>query len=40
MALSVFKYSNYLPPCKKLEKVNESFLRKVLNYGWTDKSDL
>ena len=31
-ALSVFKYSNYLPPCKKLEKTNEPFLRKILNW--------
>ena len=29
--LSVFKYSNYLLSCKKLEKTNSRFLRKILN---------
>ena len=33
-ALPVLRYSNYLPPCKKLEKSNEPFLRKVLNWQW------
>ena len=26
--LSVFKYFNYLPSCKKSEKTNETFLKK------------
>ena len=29
-ALSVFKYSNYLPSCPKSEKTNMIFLRKML----------
>ena len=29
--LSLFKYSNYLLSCKKLEKTNSRFLRKILN---------
>ena len=28
-ALSVFKYSNYLTLCKKSEKTNDPFLRKM-----------
>ena len=35
-ALSVFKYSNYLPLCQKSEKTNEAFLRKIPNC-WTDR---
>ena len=33
---SVFKYSNYLPLCQKLEKTNMPFLSKMLNWrmGW------
>ena len=31
-ALSLFKYSNYLPWCQKSEKTNEPFLRKMLNW--------
>ena len=30
--LSVFKYSNYLPSCKKSEKTIEPFLRKMPNW--------
>ena len=30
-ALSLFKYSNYLTSCKKSEKNNDPFLRKMLN---------
>ena len=30
-AQSVFKYYNYLPSCKKSERTNEPFLRKMLN---------
>ena len=30
--LSVFKYSNYLPSCKKSEKTNVPFLRKMLKW--------
>ena len=30
-ALSVFKYSNYLPPCQKSEKSIEPFLRTMPN---------
>ena len=30
-ALSVFKHSNYLPLCKKLEKTKAHFLRKMLS---------
>ena len=29
---SVFKYSNYLPPCKKSGKTNDPFLRKMPNW--------
>ena len=29
-ALSIYKYSNYLPLCQKSEKTNEPFLRKLL----------
>ena len=36
--LSVFKYSNYLPSCKKSEKTNDPFLRKTLNWR-TDTPD-
>ena len=39
-ALSVFKYSNYLPSSKKNKKTNYPFLRKILNLrktGWTDR---
>ena len=35
-ALSIFKYFNYLPLCKKSEKTKEPFLRKNLNC-WTDR---
>ena len=38
-AVSVFKYSDYLPSCQKPEKSNEPFLRKILNWWmnrWTD----
>ena len=38
-ALSVFKYSNNLPLCQKLEKNNQPFLRKMANWRtdrWTD----
>ena len=31
-ALPVFKYSNYLTSCQKLEKTNELFLRKMPNW--------
>ena len=34
-ALSVFKYSNYLPSCPKSEKTNMIFLRKMLQ--WIDR---
>ena len=30
-APSVFRYSNYLPSCKKSEKSNDQFLRKIPN---------
>ena len=33
--LSVFKYFNYLPSCKKSEKTNETFLKKMTD-GRTD----
>ena len=39
-APSVFIYSNYLPSCKKSEKNNELFLRKMPNRltdRWTDR---
>ena len=36
LALSVFKYLNYLPLSQKAEKTNERFLRKILNC-WTDR---
>ena len=29
--LPVFKYSDYLTPCQKLEKTNQPFLRKMRN---------
>ena len=35
--LSVFKYSNYLSPCKKSEKTNEPFLEKRQTVGQTDR---
>ena len=35
-AVSGFKYSNYLPSCKKSEKTNASFLRKMPD-GQTDR---
>ena len=49
-ALSAFKHSSYLTSCPKSEKINEPFLRKILNWqmggqperwteGQTDKSD-
>ena len=34
--MSVFKYFSYLSLCQKLEKSNEQFLRKILNW-WTDQ---
>ena len=37
--LSVFKYFNYLPSCKKSEKTNETFLKEMTDGrtdGWTD----
>ena len=37
MALAVFKYSNYLPRCKKSVKTNNPFLIKMPNCWWTDK---
>ena len=36
-ARSVFKYSNYLPSCKKSEKTNELFLRKTQTDGRMDR---
>ena len=36
-ALSVLKYSNYLPLWKKSEKTNYQFLRKMLNDKQTDR---
>ena len=36
-ALSVFKYSSYLPSCKKSEKTNELFLRKTQTDGRMDR---
>ena len=30
--LSVFKYSNYLPWCKRSEKTNDPFMRKIPNW--------
>ena len=37
-ALLTFKYSNYLPSCKKSEKANDPFLRKkCLTEGRTDR---
>ena len=30
--LSMSKYSNYLPSCKKSKKTNDTFLRKMLNW--------
>ena len=38
-ALSVFKYSNYLPLCNKSEKTIMPFLRKMLNW-WMDGKTL
>ena len=35
--LSVFEYSNHLALCKKLEKINDPFLRKILSWGQTDR---
>ena len=38
----LFKYSNYILSCKKLEKTNEPFLRKTLNWltdGQRDNGD-
>ena len=37
--LSVFKYSNYLPSCKKSEKTNDPFLRKMLNWCTDRQAD-
>ena len=37
--LSVFKYSNYLPSCQKPEKINVSFLRKILNCQINGQTD-
>ena len=38
-SLSVFRYSNYLPSCKKSEKTDDQFLKKIakLTDRWTDK---
>ena len=38
-ALSVFKYSNYLPLCNKSEKTIMPFLRKMLNWWMDGKAD-
>ena len=35
-ALSVFRYSNYLPSCQKSEKTNEQFCGKTVNW-WADR---
>ena len=35
-ALSVFKYSDYVPSCKESEKSNNPILRKMPNW-WTDR---
>ena len=38
MAFSLFKYSNYLPPCQKLKKKTiERFLKEMRTKGWTDR---
>ena len=39
MALSVFKYSNYLPSCKKSETTNDPFLRKIQNWQTNRQTD-
>ena len=36
---SVFKYSNYLPPCKKSGKTNDPFLRKMPNWPTNRRTD-